>query len=153
MADKAYKKWMKKQKGSHSYDIIDFRKSYIAAGESRSCDFLLWSGITVLLTGTVISFVGLGEKGFKTSYLRLLGPIFCGAGLALVIFRIGLCCCTKSKHNAMAYVNVKDQLSKVVHIHHAVAVQSIQYNPSGGPSIIPSIYVDPSKYSESTSDL
>lgn len=146
MADKAYRKWMKKQKGLHKYDIIDFRKSYIAAGESKQFDTLLWSGLAVLLTGTVISFVGLGEKGFKTSYLRLLGPILCGVGFAVVMFRIGLCCFSTSKQKAKVAIDVKEQLSKVVHVHHAVAVRSIQYRPGGGPSIIPSIQIDPSRF-------
>lgn len=145
MADKAYRKWLKKQKGSHNYDIVDFRKSYIAAGESRQFDTLLWSGLAVLLTGTVVSFVGLGEKGFRTSYLRLLGPILCGAGLAVVIFRIGICCCSTGKKKAVVAINVKEQLSKVVHVHHAVAVRNIQYRPGEGPSVIPFIQIDPSK--------
>ncbi len=145
MADKAYKKWLNKQKGTNPY--VDFRKSYIVAGESTHFDVLLWSGLAVLLTGTVVSFVGLGEKGFRTSYLRLLGPILCATGLAVVIIRIAFCCCKKKIKKATANLNIKDQLAKVVQVQQAVAVRSIHYKPGEGPSVIPSIQIDPSKFS------
>lgn len=138
MADKAYKKWMKKQKGNTD----EFRRSYIAAGELAQFDLLLWSGLGVLMTGTVVSFVGLGEKGFRTNYLRFVGPILCGTGLAMVIIRIAICCVRGKKK---AVFNVKDQLSKVVHVQQAVAARSIQFKTGEGPSIIPSIQIDPSK--------
>ena len=146
MADKAYKKWRNKQKAANSLNATVFRKSYIIAGQSNHFDLVLWFGLSVLLTGTIVSFVGLGEKGFRTSYLRLLGPILCGFGLAVVIIRIGICCINGRKKKVSANCYVKDQLAKVVTVQHAVAVRSIQYNPGEGPAIIPSIQIDPSKY-------
>ena len=143
MADKAYKKWLKKQKGAND----EFRKTYIVAGELAQFDVLLWSGIAVLLTGTVVSFVGLGEKGFRTSYLRLLGPILCGIGFAVVIIRITFCCCKKKIKKAAVNFNLKDQLAIVVQVQQSVAVRSIHCKPREGPSsIIPSIHIDPSKF-------
>ena len=56
----------------------------------KCCSFRL--GLGILGVGTVVSFVGLGEKGFRSSELRLLGPILSGFGLALCIIRICLCC-------------------------------------------------------------
>lgn len=144
MADRAYKKWLKKNKDALKYETIDFRQSYIAAGESRRFDTLLWSGLAVLLTGTIISFVGLGEKGFRTSYLRLLGPILSGTGLAVVIIRIGVCCC--AKHKTVANINVKDKLAKMIEAQHAVAVRSIHCKTEEESSKMPRIHVDRSEY-------
>ncbi|EFX76420.1 hypothetical protein DAPPUDRAFT_322302 [Daphnia pulex] len=144
MADKAYKKWRNKQKAATSLSATVFRKSYIAAGQSNHFDLFLWFGLSVLLTGTIISFVGLGEKGFRTSYLRLLGPVLCGFGLAVVIIRIGICCINGRRKKVSANCHVRDQLAKVVTVQHAVAVRSIQYKPGEGPAVIPSIQIDPS---------
>lgn len=146
MADRAYKKWLKKNKDALKYETIDFRQSYIAAGESRQFDTLLWSGLAILLTGTIISFVGLGEKGFRTSYLRLLGPILSGTGLAVVIIRIGVCCC--AKHKRVSTINVKDQLAKMVQAQHAVAVRSIYNKADAGSTKIPAIQIDRSEYTQ-----
>ena len=41
--------------------------------------------------GLVITFVGLGEKGFRTLELRLVGPGLVGGGLVLALLRILLC--------------------------------------------------------------
>jgi hypothetical protein len=146
MADKAYQKWRNKQKAATSLSATVFRKSYIAAGQSNHFDLFLWFGLSVLLTGTIISFVGLGEKGFRTSYLRLLGPVLCGFGLAVVIIRIGICCINGRRKKVSANCHVRDQLAKVVTVQHAVAVRSIQYKTGEGPAVIPSIQIDPSKY-------
>lgn len=144
MADKAYQKWRNKQKIATSLNATVFRKSYIAAGQSNNFDTLLWFGLTVLLTGTIVSFVGLGEKGFRTSYLRLMGPILCGTGLAVVIIRIGICC-VNGRKKATTQFYIRDQLAKVVTVQQAVAVRSIQYKSTEGPPGIPSIRIDPSK--------
>ncbi|KAK4026331.1 uncharacterized protein LOC116927426 isoform X2 [Daphnia magna] len=143
MADKAYQKWRNKQKIATSLNATVFRKSYIAAGQSNNFDTLLWFGLTVLLTGTIVSFVGLGEKGFRTSYLRLMGPILCGTGLAVVIIRIGICC-VNGRKKATTQFYIRDQLAKVVTVQQAVAVRSIQYKSAEGPPGIPSIRIDPS---------
>ena len=48
--------------------------------------------------GLVITFVGLGEKGFKTVEMKLVGPGLVVGGLVLALLRI-LCCliCTDYK--------------------------------------------------------
>jgi len=101
-------------------------------------------GLAVLLTGTVISFVGLGEKGFRTSQLRLLGPIMSGTGLAVVVVRIAFCCMGKKAKAAVNGFKLSDQLSKAVRMHHSVAVQAIRYQPVMDESNIPAIHIDPS---------
>ena len=39
----------------------------------------------------IITFVGLGEKGFKTVELKLVGPVLVGGGVVLVFVRIMFC--------------------------------------------------------------
>ena len=63
-------------------------------GKNNSmADMIMWLGLAMLMTGTVISFIGLGEKGFRTRHLRLLGPVLIGAGFSLCFIRVALCCC------------------------------------------------------------
>ena len=47
---------------------------------------LLYLGLGMVTMGLVITLVGLGDKGFKTFQLKLLGPalVCCGGGLGLV---------------------------------------------------------------------
>ena len=41
--------------------------------------------------GLIMSFVGLGERGFKTLELKLIGPCLLGCGLSLVVFQVVYC--------------------------------------------------------------
>ncbi|KAG8225927.1 hypothetical protein J437_LFUL005963 [Ladona fulva] len=54
---------------------------------------LLYVGLGTVAVGLVISFVGLGEKGFKTLELRMIGPCLVLSGLLLCLLRIFLCTC------------------------------------------------------------
>ncbi|XP_046394559.1 uncharacterized protein LOC124162164 isoform X3 [Ischnura elegans] len=54
---------------------------------------LLYVGLGTVAVGLVISFVGLGEKGFKTLELRMIGPGLIVGGLLLCLLRIFLCTC------------------------------------------------------------
>jgi hypothetical protein len=54
---------------------------------------LLYVGLGTVAIGLVISFVGTGEKGFKTLELRLIGPTLIGSGLLCCLVRIFLCVC------------------------------------------------------------
>ena len=52
---------------------------------------VLYTGLVVLATGLVITAVGLGERGYKSRELRLLGPGIVVSGAGLVCVRILLC--------------------------------------------------------------
>ena len=52
---------------------------------------LLYIGLGMVAVGLVITFVGLGEKGFRTTELQMIGPGLVGGGVMLAIFRILLC--------------------------------------------------------------
>ena len=48
-----------------------------------SVSALLYVGLGLVAVGMVITFVGLGEKGFKSFQLRLVGPGLVGLGVLL----------------------------------------------------------------------
>ena len=41
--------------------------------------------------GLLMTFVGLGDRGFKTMELKLVGPSLVGLGVFLAAFRVLLC--------------------------------------------------------------
>lgn len=47
-------------------------------GPSTFANAFLYIGFGTTALGLVIAFVGTGEKGFKTTELRLIGPIMIG---------------------------------------------------------------------------
>ncbi|XP_071443663.1 uncharacterized protein [Hetaerina americana] len=90
-ASEAHRRWMKRNRirdassGEYSY-YGGFR-----AGGAASA--LLYVGLGTVAVGLVISFVGLGEKGFKTLELRMIGPGLIVGGLLLCLLRVFLCTC------------------------------------------------------------
>ena len=56
-----------------------------------SLNVLLYIGLGMMAVGLVITFVGLGEKGFRTTEMQMIGPALVGGGVLLTIFRIFLC--------------------------------------------------------------
>ena len=52
---------------------------------------LLYLGLGLLATGLTITCVGLGEKGYRTVELQMLGPGVVGLGSVLILVRIVLC--------------------------------------------------------------
>ena len=57
----------------------------------NSLNVLLYIGLGMVAVGLVITFVGLGEKGFRTTEMQIIGPALVGGGVLLTIFRIFLC--------------------------------------------------------------
>ncbi|CAG7717280.1 unnamed protein product [Allacma fusca] len=51
----------------------------------------IYIGLVLVALGLVISFVGLGEKGFKTTELKLIGPVLCIIGFSCIILKIIQC--------------------------------------------------------------
>ena len=52
---------------------------------------ILYIGLGLVAVGLVITFVGLGEKGFKSIELKLVGPSLVTCGLFLVFLQILYC--------------------------------------------------------------
>ena len=52
---------------------------------------ILYIGLGMISVGLVITFVGLGEKGFKTLELKLIGPSLVGCGVFFALLRVLFC--------------------------------------------------------------
>merc|ERR1712098_1006183 len=59
-----------------------------ASRTTANLNVLLYVGLGTVAVGLIITFVGLGEKGFKTVQLKLIGPGLVGCGLVLTVIRI-----------------------------------------------------------------
>lgn len=144
-ADKAYKKWIERHRigdslGS-SYDSVHLTKSKKKLVDT---DIVLWTGLTSLVTGTIVSFVGLGEKGFRSKELRLLGPVLSAFGLALCLVRVGLCLFISRRNRRSRLkeeLSMEEQFARAIRMQHVVAVQAVRFE--GTSKRIPSIQVDP----------
>ena len=69
---------------------------------------ILYVGLGMISIGLVMTFVGLGDKGFRTLELKLIGPSLVGCGVFFALLRILFCtfpsccrpclrCCKKSE--------------------------------------------------------
>ena len=70
---------------------INFATLKIKIPTGRDVNTLLYIGLGILSVGLFITFMGLGENGFKTFELQLLGPAILILGSSLVIFQILSC--------------------------------------------------------------
>ena len=64
---------------------------------SSSANVVLYVGLGMAAIGLVITFVGLGDKGFRTLELKLIGPSLVGCGVFFALLRVLFCtvpsCC------------------------------------------------------------
>ena len=117
---------------------------YTASG---SANVVLYVGLGMICIGLVITFVGLGDKGFKTLELKLIGPSLVGCGVFFALLRILFCtlpscckgcmrCCKKKQedkeqlmkehpHSAMTGDNV---VSINIQLHYSLTRLIIKYN-------------------------
>ena len=70
-----------------------FRLSQAGASipDSQGGDVVLYLGLGLLGVGLVVTMVGLGEKGFRTLEMRMVGPGLVGCGVTLIILRVLWC--------------------------------------------------------------
>ncbi|KAF7265243.1 hypothetical protein GWI33_021351, partial [Rhynchophorus ferrugineus] len=83
---------------------------YVAFHQSAAANALLYVGLGTTAIGSVIFFVGTGEKGFKTLELRLIGPTLIVAGLLCCLVRVLLCACPTSCFRPRSKTRLKDNL-------------------------------------------
>jgi hypothetical protein len=57
----------------------------------KSDNNILFIGMGLFAIGLVTTCLGLGEKGFKTSELKLVGPCLAGCGIVLAGIRVIMC--------------------------------------------------------------
>ncbi|XP_059475237.1 uncharacterized protein LOC132196528 isoform X2 [Neocloeon triangulifer] len=89
-ATKAHRRWVKKNRIRDASCGDD--DDYLGV-ESSAANVVLYIGLGLVCIGMVISFVGLGEKGFKTAELRLIGPSLLTAGAFFCLLRVFFCTC------------------------------------------------------------
>ena len=58
---------------------------------SGSANVILYVGLGMVCIGLVITFVGIGDKGFQTLELKLIGPSLVGCGAFFALLRILFC--------------------------------------------------------------
>ena len=74
---------------------------------SGSANIILYVGLGMISIGLIMTFVGLGDAGFRTLELKLIGPSLVGCGGFFAILRVLFCtvpsccracckCCKKS---------------------------------------------------------
>jgi len=56
-----------------------------------SANVILYVGLGMVCIGLVITFVGIGDKGFQTLELKLIGPSLVGCGVFFALLRILFC--------------------------------------------------------------
>ncbi|EZA49308.1 hypothetical protein DMN91_000152 [Ooceraea biroi] len=100
----AHRRWMKRNRirdASYCYgssgeddEEDDSSNAIRQRGEvSAAVNTVLYVGLGTTALGLIISFVGIGEKGFLSPQLRLVGPSLLCAGLLCCLFRVLLCLC------------------------------------------------------------
>ena len=97
--------------------LDDGDDGYVAGG---SANVVLYVGLGMICIGLVITFVGLGDKGFKTLELKLVGPSLVGCGIFFALLRILFCtvpsccrscmnCCKKDKDDNEELMNERQK--------------------------------------------
>ena len=69
---------------------------------------ILFIGLGLTAIGLVTLFTGLGDKGFMTLGLQMVGPCLVIAGALLVVFRVLLCWGITDHHNNTAQCNSRE---------------------------------------------
>ena len=54
---------------------------------SSSANVILYVGLGMVCIGLIITFVGIGDKGFQTLELKLIGPSLVGCGVFFALLR------------------------------------------------------------------
>ncbi|KAF5293510.1 hypothetical protein FQA39_LY02995 [Lamprigera yunnana] len=90
----AHHRWMKRNRiHDSSYGGESEEDIFAIYHQSAAANALLYVGLGTTAIGSVVFFVGSGDKGFKTLELRLIGPTLVACGLLCCLIRILLCAC------------------------------------------------------------
>ena len=66
-------------------------RKYADIDKNGSSSIVLYIGLGMVAIGLVVTFVGLGDKGFQTLELQLVGPSLVGCGFIFAILQILYC--------------------------------------------------------------
>ncbi|KAK2710448.1 hypothetical protein QYM36_011841, partial [Artemia franciscana] len=117
-ASKAFNKWFEKYKES-TKDVTIAKK---AANPPMG---FIYIGLAVAAIGIIISFVGLGDRSFRTEELRLIGPLMTALGFAIIFIRSVLCCVVHWTNSKFEQENVIPEV--IVHQH--LQPQELKFKP------------------------
>merc|ERR1712147_360667 len=67
------------------------RRLNVHSQNGSNSSVVLYLGLTISSVGLIIFLVGVGEKGFKSLELQLIGPSLIGIGLLMAFFQILYC--------------------------------------------------------------
>lgn len=92
-ATEAHRRWIRKNKIRDASLDEDDPESDGIYRQSGAANVVLYVGLIMIAIGMVITFVGIGDKGFKTLELKLIGPSLIGSGVFFCLLRILFCTC------------------------------------------------------------
>ncbi|XP_066956789.1 uncharacterized protein [Macrobrachium rosenbergii] len=103
-ASESHKRWVNKNKIADSGADAPLGKN--PDGRYRQTgvvNIVLYVGFGLVTLGLIITFVGIGEHGFKSPELQLIGPSLIGCGVLFCLLRLFFCsvpaCCNLCRRN------------------------------------------------------
>ena len=67
----------------------------------------MYIGLALMSIGTTFVFIGMGEQqGFKTTQLRMTGPVLILVGVILIILRLLCCINTRQRRPSLAVASI-----------------------------------------------
>ncbi|RXG58945.1 hypothetical protein Avbf_08450 [Armadillidium vulgare] len=92
--------------------VSQFEKSQSQNRQSGGVvNVLLYVGFVLVSLGLIMTFVGMGERGFKTEDLKLIGPSLIGSGILFGFLRILFCSIPKNACSRKKPLDEKSLLS------------------------------------------
>jgi len=92
------------------------RKPYTPPNGSDSANIILYIGLSMVAMGLTVTFLGLGEKGFKTLELKLIGPSLVGCGMFFTVLRILFCTVPAFFSSCFACCRKKDDTEELLEV-------------------------------------
>ena len=96
---------------SRIFSLLILNKTFqIIKVDNRSdecnVEIFLYIGLALMCIGTTFVFIGMGEQqGFKTTQLRMTGPVLIFVGIILIAMRL-LCCLNTRKRPSVAVTSI-----------------------------------------------
>ncbi|KAF0292943.1 hypothetical protein FJT64_009141 [Amphibalanus amphitrite] len=91
LATAAHRRWLRKNNQVEDVEASLQKDGQGGFTNSSSANIVLYVGLGMIAIGLIITFVGLGERGFQTDELKLIGPSLIGSGLLFCLLRIFSC--------------------------------------------------------------
>ena len=116
---------------------IIFQANLRSSRTTANLNILLYVGLGTVAVGLIITFVGLGEKGFKTVQLKMIGPGLVGCGLVLTIIRVISCTLPACYNKRGVSEKIKEEANGV--IKNNLDNENLQILANTGIKVTPSL--------------